>query len=126
MHRCAEGAGRLCEELAPEDAFARPDERLGRFADMLVEGQDQLPGKRRRLYRQPGRLRLVSVEAQTAMQFAEIVCRGGARHYDASIVMQSTGHGVTHNSQPVHSCAITVCISWWAPTIASTGQARRQ
>jgi len=28
-----------------------------------------------------------------------------------------------HNSQPVHSEAITVCINFAAPTIASTGQA---
>jgi hypothetical protein len=37
--------------------------------------------------------------------------------------MQSTGQGAKHNSQPVHSAAITVCISLAAPMMASTGQA---
>ena len=37
--------------------------------------------------------------------------------------MQSTGHGGMHSSQPVHHEAITVCMSFEAPTIASTGQA---
>ena len=39
------------------------------------------------------------------------------------MLMQSTGHGATHRSQPVHSDAIMVCISLVAPAIASTGQA---
>jgi len=126
MYRCTDCARRLCQQLAPEDAFPCVDEGLGRFAGMLVQRQDELPRQWWRLYRQPGRLLFVRVEAQTAMQFAEIVSRGGAGHYDASIEMQSTGHGATQSSQPVHSCAITVCISWWAPTMASTGQAARQ
>ena len=126
MHGCTEHAGRLRQQLTLEDAFACVDERLRRFADVLVDRENQLCGQWWRLDRQSGRLRLVGVEAQSAMQPAEIVCRGRARHYDASIEMQSTGHGATHNSQPVHSCAITVCISWWAPTMASTGQAARQ
>ena len=37
--------------------------------------------------------------------------------------MQSTGQGGRHSSQPVHQLAITVCINFDAPTIASTGQA---
>ena len=40
--------------------------------------------------------------------------------------MQLTGHGSTHNSHPVHSSWITVCICLAAPKIASTGQARIQ
>ena len=40
--------------------------------------------------------------------------------------MQSTGHGSTHNSHPVHSSWITVCICLAAPKIASTGQASIQ
>lgn len=40
-----------------------------------------------------------------------------------SMVMQLTGHGATHSSQPVHSDAMTVCICFAAPAIASTGQA---
>ena len=39
------------------------------------------------------------------------------------ISMQSTGQGGMHNSQPVQSAAITVCIYRDAPTIASTGHA---
>ncbi len=41
----------------------------------------------------------------------------------ATIVMQSTGHGAMHRSQPVHSSISTVCMRFGAPTIASTGQA---
>jgi hypothetical protein len=41
------------------------------------------------------------------------------------ISMQSTGHGDTHSSQPVHSDEMTVCIHCGAPTIASTGHAFR-
>lgn len=37
--------------------------------------------------------------------------------------MQSTGQGSTHKSQPVHSSTMTVCISFAAPKMASTGQA---
>lgn len=39
------------------------------------------------------------------------------------MLMQSTGHGAMQSSQPVHARAITVCINFDAPTIASTGQA---
>ena len=39
--------------------------------------------------------------------------------------MQSTGQGATHSSHPVHSAASTVCICFWAPTIASTGHGGR-
>ncbi len=37
--------------------------------------------------------------------------------------MQSTGQGGTQSSQPVHRSTSTVCISFAAPTMASTGQA---
>jgi hypothetical protein len=40
-----------------------------------------------------------------------------------TIAMQSTGQGGTQSSQPVHSAAITVCMRFALPTIASTGQA---
>ena len=40
-----------------------------------------------------------------------------------NMAMQSTGQGGTHKSQPVQSSAITVCICFAAPTMASTGQA---
>ena len=39
------------------------------------------------------------------------------------MLMQSTGQGATHSSQPVHSGAMMVCICLAAPTMASTGQA---
>lgn len=41
------------------------------------------------------------------------------------ISMQSTGHGATHSSHPVHSSATTVCICLRMPMIASTGQGGR-
>ena len=41
----------------------------------------------------------------------------------ATSAMQSTGQGGRQSSQPVHSAAITVCMRFAAPTIASTGQA---
>ena len=37
--------------------------------------------------------------------------------------MQSTGHGATHKSQPVHSLTMTVCMCLALPRIASTGHA---
>ena len=37
--------------------------------------------------------------------------------------MQSTGHGATHSSHPVHQRSTTVCMRFAAPMIASTGQA---
>src|SRR3989338_6130479 len=40
-----------------------------------------------------------------------------------AMLMQSTGQGATHNSQPVHSEARMVCICFAAPAMASTGQA---
>src|SRR5690606_19436687 len=39
------------------------------------------------------------------------------------IVIQSTGQGATHSSQPEHRSSTTVCIHLLAPTIASRGQA---
>src|SRR5512139_3026390 len=42
-----------------------------------------------------------------------------------TMLMQSTGQGATHSSQPVHSAATMVCICLAAPTMASTGQACR-
>src|SRR5258705_308241 len=39
--------------------------------------------------------------------------------------MQSTGHTGMHNSQPVHSSSMTVCITFGPPTMQSTGQALR-
>jgi hypothetical protein len=46
VHGCTERPGWLCQNLALEHAFADPDERLGRVADMLIDRQDQLPGQR--------------------------------------------------------------------------------
>lgn len=43
--------------------------------------------------------------------------------FGSTISIQSTGHGGKHNSHPVQKSASTVCISFAAPTIASTGQA---
>jgi hypothetical protein len=51
MHRRTEGARRLGQQLALEDAFSCADNWLGRFAGMLVEGQKQLRRQWRRLYR---------------------------------------------------------------------------
>ena len=47
----------------------------------------------------------------------------GPRASGGSIAMQSTGQGGRQSSQPVQCSARTVCISFAAPTIASTGQA---
>ena len=40
--------------------------------------------------------------------------------------MQSTGQGDRQSSQPMQRPAMTVCISFAAPTMASTGQAAMQ
>jgi hypothetical protein len=46
VHGRAERSRRLRKQLPLEHAFADPDERLGRVADMLIDRQDQLPGQR--------------------------------------------------------------------------------
>src|SRR5450759_3764359 len=62
--------------------------------------------------------------------FAELRAYTGYFHFQlvifssmTSMLMQSTGQGATHNSQPVHSAAMMVCICLAAPAMASTGQA---
>ena len=57
-----------------------------------------------------------SRRGSSQLQFCSVVGTG-------RISMQSTGQGSTQRSQPVHSAAITVCICFAAPRIASTGQA---
>ena len=46
-----------------------------------------------------------------------------ARSPAGTSTMQSTGHGGTQSSQPVHSGSTTACMSLAPPTMASTGQA---
>ena len=58
------------------------------------------------------------------MEFAKVI--GRCTHVSGTMLMQSTGHGATQSSHPVHSLSMMVCSSWCAPTIASTGQALRQ
>ncbi len=54
---------------------------------------------------------------------ASAACAGLASN--GTMLMQSTGQGAMHSSQPVQSSAITVCITRGAPTMASTGQGGR-
>lgn len=44
---------------------------------------------------------------------------------DSSMWIQFTGQGAIHSSQPVHCWLITVCSSFDAPRMASTGQGGR-
>jgi hypothetical protein len=54
VYRRTQRSWRLGQQLSFEHAFANPDERLGRVADVLVDWQDQLLGQRGRLNWQPG------------------------------------------------------------------------
>ncbi len=68
-----------------------------------------------RLFRARYRVRACAARA--------IRCERVIAYVTGIICMQSTGHGGMHNSQPVQSAAITVCITFAAPAMASTGQA---
>lgn len=124
VYRGAEFSIRFCDQLSFEYVVANAYHGLGWLPDVLLDREDQL---RRDGYVQNwlsrGRL-FMPRQTQAAVQPAEII--GGCTHDNGLIVMQSTGQGATHSSQPVHSLAMTVCMNWCAPTIASTGQALRQ
>ena len=109
MHRCAEPAVRARDQLPFEYGLADVDDRLGRIAGMLGERQHELGGNRDVPDGRGGRFLLVRRKPQAAVQLAEVV--GRSAHERACMLMQSTGQGAIQSSQPVHSAAITVCIS---------------
>ena len=87
--------------------------------------------RRRRLARRQFRRRFLRIAQQTRVAREETfaIMRRAFEHAAAvidrarTIAMQSTGQGAMHNSQPEHSSARIVCITFDAPTIASTGHA---
>ena len=125
MYRSSQAAIGVCNELSFQYIFANTDDWLRRVADVLGQWQNQLIGNgcSQNLPRRcNGFFRR---QSQSAVKFSQVV--GCSRtHRTISRLMQSTGHGGRHSSQPVHSEAMTVCIKCCAPIMASTGQALRQ
>ena len=101
MYGRAERAVCLGNKLTLQHILTDPDNWLRGIADVLTDGQYQLSRYRYVHYRPGRRLRLVGVQAQPAMQFAEVVSRRA--HGTLRMLMQSTGHGAMQSSQPVHS-----------------------
>jgi hypothetical protein len=126
--RCVNGCAHFTvgfgNKLSFQDAVTNSNNRLRRFANVLFNWQDELCGNWYVLNWFCRRLALMAWQAQAAMELAEVI--GRCAHDRGLIAMQSTGQGATHSSQPVHSLAITVCMNWCAPTMASTGHAFRQ
>ena len=108
MYGCADGATGLGNQLPPENSLTNPDNRLCRIASMLCDREYELRGNRDAVYRLCRRCSLVGIEAQATVQLAQIV--GRCAHVTLCMLMQSTGQGARHNSQPVHSASIIVCI----------------
>ncbi len=141
MQRGADGAVREGDGLAFEHGLADFHARPRRRAHVLAERHDVALRQRRLLDRQGGGALLVGRQAEATGEGVQgahaarsrslAISRGdGCGHFQwrtssgvSRISMQSTGQGSRHRSQPVHSSAITVCISRAAPTMASTGQA---
>ena len=109
MHRRTQCTVWVSEELPLKHLFANINDRLRGGANMLCDWQDQLCRYWNIAYWIRRRRALVSRQAQTTVQFAEVIGRRG--HESGLMLMQSTGQGATQSSQPVHSLSITVCIS---------------
>ena len=122
-HRRVVGFG----DPSPEaDRIADPHDRPRRAPAALVQRHGRNCRDRCRAQRGGGRGILARRKRESA---GVVACHRGQAARDGSavtIVMQSTGQGGRHSSQPVQRSAITVCMRFCAPTIASTGQAGRQ
>ena len=95
--------------LVPLAAFADVEDRLRGITSVLRERQYELCRHRHFAYRHRRRFGLVCREPQATMEFAQVESR--RTHAAGCIWMQSTGQGSMQSSQPVHSAAITVCMS---------------
>ena len=124
MHRCADFAVGFRNELSFLDAISDENNWLRGRTHVLLDRQYEPRRNRSILDQFCGCLALVCGKAQASMQLAQVV--GRRCHDNGLIVMQSTGQGATHSSQPVHSLSMTVCMNCGAPMLASTGQALRQ
>ena len=111
MYRDAQRAIGFRDQLSLEDVLADSDDRMCGLAGMLLEVQHQLIRYRYFLDFDRGRNGLFGRQPQATMQFAQIVCRGGRTHAAGTMLMQSTGHGATHSSHPVHSELMIVCMN---------------
>ena len=119
MQPGADCATRLGDGLPTQDSLTWLDQRHRRRPRVLVERQHERFDRTRRTHRLRGRSLFMSIEPQSATY-------SGLGHGQADagrMTMQSTGQGGMHNSQPVHCSAMTVCMNFDAPTIASTGHA---
>ncbi len=145
MHRRADEAAGLGDQLALEHLFAERHARFGGRAQVLGKRHDQPRRQRHPLDRRAVGQLLALRRMDAAMDVPDVqrghaACSrslaiswpgaSGWSHFQlcrllpSSIMsMQSTGQGSTQRSQPVHSVTITVCICLAAPTMASTGQA---
>ena len=84
-----------------DEYLADADDGIRRIPGVLRDRQHELRRNGHLPDRPGGRLPLVAGQSQSAVQIAEIECRGA--HASTLMLIQSTGHGATHNSQPVHS-----------------------
>lgn len=121
------------DDLPLVDVVADSHHALRVLPAALLQGEDQPRRNRGRRQWSEARILFVGVQVQTAVESVQrehqrVPSGLGQRQVPrfsrtGSIAMQSTGQGAIHNSQPVHSEAMTVCISLAAPRMASTGQA---
>ena len=119
MQPRADCAARLGERLPAQNSLAWLDQRHGRRTRVLIERQDERLHRARGPQRLRRRPLLMSIEPQSAAHSR----LGHGQAVAGRMTMQSTGQGGMHSSQPVHCSAMTVCMNFDAPTIASTGHA---
>ena len=109
MYRRAETGGMSGNQLSFQNPLTNTHDGLCRIADVLGEGQHDLRRHWHDFEATAGRIGLVRIQAEAAMQLAKVVgCRCHAMRLRS---MQSTGQGAMHSSQPVHSDSMTVCMS---------------
>ena len=109
MDRRAQRAFGRRDQLTFQDALADADDGLCRIANVLCDRQNQSLWNWDRPNRLRSRCRFMTWQTQATVQFAQVV--SWRTHGSARKLMQSTGQGATHNSQPVHSPMMIVCIS---------------
>ena len=147
MNRSTQAGPHVSQHLSFQNMLPNFDHRLCNIADMLFQSDEQMAGYASEFerLRNGNFLPMTQLEStmkvpdpsaydsfHTGLDLLTVCCESlcGWGHFHESMLttggtisMQSTGHGGRHNSQPVHSAAITVCIFFAAPKIASTGQA---
>ena len=137
MNRRGNPFVRIADALPLEYPVTRLNEWVRHAAYALVQWHNQQRGQRSHTNRRLHRGGLVGIGLDAALEFEQwehqatrFISTTGYFHFQLSMVssmtfmlMHSTGQGLRHNSQPVHSDPTMVCICLAAPTMASTGQA---